>query len=230
MGRDWDGAKGHPKPSPTQGYGHGWALNIHSVRVSSRESGLGVSGLALPQVRMLQLKPQDRQGEGGDGSCAKPSLLGREKSQRIWGADPLHVHPGPAVIEWDPYPISSISMALLSVTSATAAVPAKLQSWSQHLPALHCLVPGGPTQGRSPHPFVPAREFFCRLWPRARGKGRGSVSIAAGSRQGWRVPTLLPSTSVPRAASHPAWGPGKRRREMSRSWGSARKGSMGRNT
>lgn len=102
MGRDWDGAKGHPKPSPTQGYGHGWALNIHSVRVSSGESGLGVSGLALPQVRMLQLKPQDWQGEGGDGSCAKPSLLGREKSQRIWGADPLHVHPGPAVIEWDP--------------------------------------------------------------------------------------------------------------------------------
>lgn len=32
-GGDWDGAKGHPKPSPTQGHGHGRALNIHSVRV-----------------------------------------------------------------------------------------------------------------------------------------------------------------------------------------------------
>lgn len=117
-----------------------------------------------------------------------------------------------------------------SVTSATAAVPVKLQSWSQHLPALHFLLPGGPSQGTSPHPFVPAREVFCCLWPPAQGEGRGSVSITAGSWQGWRVPTLLPSGSIPRAASHPAWGPGKRRREMSRSWGSAREGSAGRNT
>lgn len=30
----------------------------------------------------------------------------------------------------------------------------------QRLPALRFPVPGGPTQGTSPHPFVPAREFF----------------------------------------------------------------------
>lgn len=39
MGRDWDGAKGHPKPSPMQGHGHRWALNIHSVRVGVASQG-----------------------------------------------------------------------------------------------------------------------------------------------------------------------------------------------
>lgn len=172
----------------------------------SCKSALGVSGPALPEFRMLQLKPQERQGEGGDGSCAKPSLLGWEKSQRIWGADPLHLHPAPAVFERDP---SSRVQRLHrpAQAPATAAGPAELQSWSQRLPALHFPPPGGPSQGTSPHPFVPAREFFAVSGHRHGARERGSVSVTVGSWPGWRVPTLLPSGSVPRAASHPAWGP-----------------------
>lgn len=131
------------------------------------------------------------------------------------------------------HPTTSISMVLLS-TTASLQPPLLSQQSCSHGPntfqPFTSWCPGVPVRAHPPHPFVPAREFFCRLWPPAQGEGRGSVSITVGSWQGWRVPTLLPSGSVPRAASHPAWGPGKRRREMSRSWGSAREGSVGRNT
>lgn len=126
----------------------------------SHKSGLGVSGVAPLEFRMLQLKPQERQGEGGDGCCSKPSLLGWEKSQRIWGAGPLHLHPAPAVSKWDPS--SHIQQHLhrpaqhRSVTPATAAVPAKACGYgSNTFQPFTSWCPG-----TSPHPFVPAREFF----------------------------------------------------------------------
>lgn len=128
---------------------------------------------------------------------------------------------------------SSISTVLLS-TAASHQPPLP----SRQRPAVMAPTPSSPSlpgargshSGHIPPSFCPCQGVFCRLWPPARGKGRGSVSITVGPRQGWRVPTLLPSGSIPRAASHPAWGPGERRREMSRSRGSAREGSVGRNT
>lgn len=94
----------------------------------SCKSGLGVSGRAPLEFRMLQLKPQERQGEGCDGCCSKASLLGWEKSQRIWGADPIYLHPALAVSKWDLLPSSHIQhlhgpAQHRSVAPAPAAVP-----------------------------------------------------------------------------------------------------------
>lgn len=210
MGGGLGRCQGSPQTQPHAGTWAWEGFKYSQCEGLSCKSGLGVSGLAPLGFRMLQLKPQERQGEGGDGCCSKPSLLGWEKSQRIWGAGPLHLHPAPAVSKWDPS--SHIQQHLhrpaqhRSVPPATAAGKG-LRLWFQHLPALHFPVPGGPTQGTFPPSFCPCQGVFCHLWPPAWGKGRGSVSITMGPRQGWRVPTLLPSGSVPRAASHPAWGP-----------------------
>lgn len=120
----------------------------------SCKSGLGVSGLAPLEFRMLQLKPQERQGEGGNGCCSKPSLLGWEKSQRIWGAGPLHLHPAPAVSEWDLSPSGSISIVLLSTTVSPRPPLLSWQSCSHgpnaFQPALHFQCPGVPLRAHPP--------------------------------------------------------------------------------
>lgn len=102
------------------------------------------------------------------------------------------------------HPISSISTVPLSVTSATAAKAAVMVPTpsSPSLPGAR-----GSQSGHIPPSFCPCQGVFCRLWPPARGRGRGSVSITVGSWQGWRVPTLLPSGSVPQSSFTSCLGP-----------------------
>lgn len=123
------------------------------------------------------------------------------------------------------HPTPSVSLTpLSSAVSHQPPLPSQ-QSPSVtvcHLPAL--LFPRVPL--RTPHPFIPARKgVFRSLWPPARGEGRGSGSVMA--RPGpWRPSSAQrgASGSVPRAASHPASGPGKGRRRMSGSRGCAKEG------
>lgn len=131
--------------------------------------------MAPPEFRMLQLKPQERQGEGGDGCCSKPSLLGWEKSQRIWGTGPLHLHPAPAVSKWDPS--SHIQQHLhrpaqhRSVTPATAAVPAKACGYgSNTFQPFTSRCPGVPLRAHPPILLSLPGSFLPSL---AAGTGQG---------------------------------------------------------
>jgi len=153
------------------------------------------------------------------GAAPNPAVPGWEKSWGIRGAGPLHLQPAPAVSERDPSSHSQHQRLHRpaqhrSGTSATAAVPAKPfgDSPTPSSPSL----PGGPARGTSPHPFIPAQEFFFAVSGAGVGQGRRERQHHGGT--GARRPSLArrgASAAVPRAASHPASGPGERRRKMS---------------
>lgn len=205
MGRDWDGAKGHPKPSPLQGR---VGFKYSQCEGLSCKSGLGVSGLALPEFRMLQLKPQERQGEGRQWVLLQTHSAGMGEEPEDLGSQTLPSSSSSGRVQVGSASITHIQHSTVLLSTAASRQPAGMHGSSPSLPGAQ-----GSHSGHIPPSFCPCQGVFCSLWPPARGKGRGSVSVTVGSRRGRRVPTLLPSASVPRAASHPAWGPGKRRGE-----------------
>lgn len=171
---------------------------------------MGVPANDPPALGMLRLKPGVM---GVNGCCSKPPMLGWEKSRGLG--------------ELVRVPAGSIT--------PHAASPSSCSSPRCHLgrrpsKALWCQ-PVQPLASWGSHSgCIPPILGMLFLQFLVTGAGGGNISIMAGPRGGRRVPTLHPTARSirirpPRAASHPAWGPGKRRRRMSWSQGGWRRGS-----
>lgn len=145
-----------------------------------------------PKFRMLQLKPQERQGEGRRWVLLQTHSAGMGEEPEDLGSRSLPSSCSSGRVQVGSASITHIQHSMVLLSTAASHQPAGMA------PALRFLVPRGPTQGTSPHPSVPAREFFAVSGHRHGARAEGvSASRWDRGEAGACQPSFRPHPSPP---------------------------------